>query len=208
MTLFGVVRTRNLARAALGAVLTLMVAACVPTAENPIVTDGPKTDKDIVGTWHGTSDDGASLYMHVLKRNDDQLGIILVIANDEADARDEWAAFRVVTAQIGEQRYMSALWDLNDGEPVKGREVGYHLLRYSLEPDGSLAIEQVNEEKLVAAVRDGLIPGTIENTDWNEEVRVTASSQELVAYLKTINPEDLFDRPFGRFKLVGKSAAP
>lgn len=208
MKLFGVIPARTLVRAVLSVWLALMVAGCVPTAENPIVTDGPKTDKDIVGTWHGTTDDGASLYMHVLKRNDDQLGVILVISNDEADARDEWAAFRIVTAQVGEQRYMSALWDLNDGEPVKGREVGYHLLRYSLEPDGSLAIVQVNEEKLVAAVRDGLIAGKIENTDWNEEVRVTASSQELVAYLKTINPDDLFDRPFGRFKLVDKSAAP
>jgi len=200
-------KARAAALAVLAGFVGAAIAACVPTAEHPIIS-GPTNDKDIVGTWRGTMEDGATLYLHVLKRSDDQLGVILVIGSDEPDARDEWAAFRVLTAQVGEQRYMSALWDLNDGEAVKGREVGYHLLRYALEPDGSLSLHQVNEEKLVAAVRDGLVEGKIDKTDWNEEVRVTASSEKLAAYLKTVDPAVLFDRPFARLTLANKRAAP
>jgi len=206
MGVMAVGRVRRLAVGLWGALIALALAACVPTSEHPIVS-GPAADKDIVGTWHGTLEDGAVVYLHVLRRTDDQLGMLLVIGSDEAESRDEWAAFRAVTAKIGDQRYMSALWDLNDGEPVKGREVGYHLMRYALEPDGSLSIHSVNEEKLVAAVRDGLLEGKIDKTDWNEEVRVTASSQQLAAYLQTIDPAVLFDHPFAKLKLAKDQTA-
>lgn len=199
-------RMGRLAAGLWGMLAVLVVAACVPTSEHPI-RSGPPADKDIVGTWHGTLEDGAAIYLHILRRTDDQLGAILVIGSDEAESRDEWAAFRIVTAKVGEQRYMSALWDLNDGEPVKGREIGYHLLRYALEPDGSLAIHSVNEEKLLAAVRDGLLDGKIDKTDWNEEVRVTASSEQLAAYLQTIDPAVLFDHPFAKLKLAKDQTA-
>lgn len=189
-------------RATLVGVLWLCLAACVPTSEHPIAVPGSKPDQDIVGTWHGTLEDGGPVYLHILRRADDALGALMVSRGDTAEARDEWAAFRLITASVDGQRYMSVQWDYNDGTPVEGRDRGYHLVRYSLEPDGSLALYTVNEDRLIEAVKAGAVAGTIEENQWNEEVRLTASSEKLVAFLTQSDPFFLFDKPFTRLKLA------
>lgn len=189
-------------RGGLMALLAGWLLGCVPTSENPIAPPGARPDRDIVGTWRGTLEDGAPIYLHLLRRADTMLGALLVTKDEAPESRDEWAAFRIITAEVASHRYMSALWDYNDGEAVSGIEKGYHLLRYTLEPDGSLALFQVNEEKLIEAVRAGRVAGTIEESQWTAEVRLTATTEALVAFLAQSDPLSLFDRPFTRLTLV------
>lgn len=187
----------RVARFAASLVLTgLLLAACVPTSENPILSKSGASDPGLIGTWRGKMEDGGPVYMHFLRTKEGEISVLLVTGGEKAEADSGWAAFRIVTAEVKGTRYLSALWDLNDGKPVEDREKGYHLLRYVLGADGTLQLYGVNEEKLTAAVKAGTVEGKIEGENTSTEVRLTASSEKLVKFLKRANPADLFDKPF------------
>ena len=176
----------------------LLLAGCVPTSENPIVTKNGRNDPALAGAWRGKMEDGGPVYIHFLQTKDGGLSALLVTGGETSAADQGWAAFTIVTAEVNGTRYISALWDLNDGKPVEAREKGYHLMRYAILPDGALQLSAVNEEKLKAAVQAGKVEGQIEGEGGSGEVRLTASSEKLVKFLKQADPADLFDRPFAK----------
>lgn len=180
--------------------LMLSVAACIPTSENPIVTPKAKLDKALNGAWRGTLEDGGLVYLHFMRDKENKLKALLVTRENPEDAerKDEgaWAAFTLVTANVAGTRYMSVLFDYDDGEAVTGETRGYHLLRYAIADDGTLSIFQVDSEALAKAIEKGKLQGTVERDQFSTDVRVTTPSEGLVAYLKTIDPATLFDKPF------------
>jgi hypothetical protein len=193
----------RLIRPALAAVFALLLlAGCVPTAENPITAKQGANDPALIGAWKGTTNDGSAIWLHFLRGKDAEIGAVLLPRGTADKPPDEWSAFRLVTAEIKGTHYMSALWDYNDGKPVEGREKGYHLVRYELGADGVLSLYLVNEEKLIAAVEAGKLEGKIEGEGTSKEVRVTASSEKLARFLRHIDPTDLFDKPFVKATLV------
>ena len=182
-------------RLAAGFVLgALLLAACVPTSENPVLSKTGGSDPALIGTWRGKMEGGSPVYMHFLKTKEGGITALLVTEADKSD--DGWAWFEIVTAEVKDTRYISALWHLDDGKPVEDREKGYHLMRYEIRPDGTLQMFAVNEEKLTQAVKDGKVEGKIEGEGAATEVRLTASSEKLAKFLKRAKPADLFDKPF------------
>jgi hypothetical protein len=181
----------------------LLLAGCVPTSENPIAAKSGAADPALAGTWHGKTDDGTPLYIHFLPTKDGAFTALLIPETGEppekADKAD-WSVFRIVTAEVKGTRYISALWDLDGGKPVEAHEKGYHLMRYAIGADGSLRIFMVDEAKLIQAVKDGKVEGKVEGegstAPGSGDVRLTASSEKLIKFLKRAKPEDLFDKPF------------
>ena len=180
----------------------LLLAGCVPTAENPITSKKGAGDQSLIGAWKGTSNDNTPIWLHFLRGKDNEIGAVLMPRGTGDKAPDEWSAFRVVTAEIKGTHYMSALWDYNDGKPTEGRDKGYHLLRYAIASDGTLSLWLVDEEKLIAAVESGKLEGKIEGEGGSKEVRVTASSEKLGKFLAKSNPAELFDKPFVKATLA------
>lgn len=175
----------------------LLIAACVPTSESPILAKKGESDAALIGSWSGTMADGLPVYMHYLMDKEGGITALLVTGAQKPKEEGGWAVFRLVSAEVRGTRYLSALWDLNDGKPVEGREKGYHLMRYAFGPgEKTLRLFGVNEEKLMAAVKAGKVEGRIEGKDMSAEVRLTASSERLATFLKRSDPADLFDRPF------------
>lgn len=196
------VATSPFAKGLLG-VLALSVlvwlAACVPTSEHPIKVEGQALDPALLGAWEGTLEGGGAVELFFLAKKDKAAYTAVFITADEgADGHGEWAVFTVVTAEVKGTRYLSALWDYNDGEPVASRDRGYHLIRYEISADGSLSMFGLDEEKLEDVVRGKKLPGTIENTSYTPDVRLTASPEQLAAYLGKIKPAKLFDQPFAK----------
>ncbi len=190
--------SNRLARlSALGAVLILLFA-CVPTSENPITLPGAKPDSALFGAWRGTLEEGETIYLHFVPGKEGKLTAILIARGEESsEPRDDgWAAFSLVTAEIADTHYMSALFDYDDGEAVKGDTRGWHLLRYVIDDDGTLRMFQVDEEKLARAVEEKKLAGRVKRDQFSTDVRVTSSSEALVAFLRTANPKTLFDKPF------------
>jgi hypothetical protein len=174
----------------------LLLAACVPTSENPILSKAGASGADLIGSWRGKMQDGAAVHMHFLKTKAGGITALLVTTEGEKGKDDDgWAAFSIVTAKVKGTRYISALWLFDDGKPVEGREKGYHLMRYVLDGE-RLQLYGVNEDKLIAAVKSGKVEGKIEGEGTAAEVRLTASSHKLARFLRRADPADLFDKPF------------
>ena len=172
----------------------LLLAGCVPTSENPIVSKSGANDPALLGTWRGKMDDDETLFMHVLAGKAGAVTALLVSGKSGGDSG--WASFRIVTAEVKGTHYISALWLLDDGKPVEEGEKGYHLMRYEIRPDGSLQMFAVDEDKLKQAVKDGKVGGKTEGEGASGDVRLTASSEKLEKFLKRIDPAELFDKPF------------
>jgi hypothetical protein len=186
--------------------LILGLAACIPTSENPIITPDATLDKALNGAWRGSLEDGGLVYLHFMRSKENKLKAILVTRENPEDAEHEgegeWAAFTLVTAKVAGTRYMSVLYDYDDGEVVTGETRGYHLLRYTIADDGTLSMFQVDGEALAQAVEKGKLQGTVERDQFSTDVRVTTPSEGLVAYLKTIDPVTLFNRPFAAMSRI------
>jgi hypothetical protein len=191
----------RLARFAAGVLIFgLLLAGCVPTSENPILSKASPGDPALIGSWRGKMEDGAPVTLHILKTKEADLTALLVSTGEKAEADAGWSVFKIVTAEVKGTQYISALWQLNDGKTVEGRDRGHHLLRYAITPDGTLQMYGVNEEKLTQAVKTGKVKGTIEGEGTAAEVRLTASSADLAKFLKHANPADLFDKPFATLR--------
>jgi hypothetical protein len=188
----------RVARIAAALVLgALVLAACVPTSENPILSKSGGSDPALAGAWAAAkTDEKGPSFMHFLSAPSGEFTVLLI--SDEAQAKEEadWSVFRVVTAEIKGSHYMSALWDMNSGKPVDDHEKGYHLLRYEIRADGTLQLFMVDEDKLKQAVKDGKIEGRIDGQGESSDVRLTASSEKLEKFLERSKPADLFDKPF------------
>ena len=180
----------------------LLLAACVPTAEHPILGKDKAPGADILGAWHGTTNDGTAIELHLLKMEDGTVALLIGHEDkkDGGTSSDSWSVFHIVTAKVKGENYLSALWDLNDGKPAAANEKGYHLLRYTLTADGTLSMFFVDEKKLIEAVKKGKLEGTITGEGAGEEVRVTASSEKLARFVGRQDPKALFAQPFATFK--------
>ena len=184
-------------KAAFGAVL-FVVAACVPTAEHPVTRPGQSPDKALLGAWHGKLEGGGAIDLYFLGRQEKpEMTAMMITTGDGAKDHGEWSAFTVVTGEVKGTHYLSALWDYNDGEAVQGRDRGWHIMRYTITPEGTLQLFAVNEDRLLKAVKHKKVEGKIDDKDKKyPEVRVTASSEAFEDYLATIDPLKLFDKPF------------
>lgn len=192
-------------RGACGALL-LALSACIPTSEHPILTPDSVPDAALMGAWRGTLEDGGLVYLHFLRGEDNTLKAVLVAreAAEESEPQGEgdWAAFTLVTATVAGTRYMSVLFDYDDGKPVTDEARGYHLQRYAIADDGTLSIYSVDGEALAQAVEAGKLKGTVTRDPLSTDVRVTSPSEALVAYLKTVDPAALFNKPFASLSRI------
>lgn len=184
-----------------------MLSACVPTSENPIISKSGVADPRFAGDWTGKTEDGSAVTVHFLKRKDGELGALFVMRASKPESTDEWASFRFTTADLNNARYLSALYDYNDGKPVEAREKGYHLMHYRFADDGTLQLFAINEQKLMDRVRMGKVDGKIEGEGAGADVRLTASPDNLAKFLKRNAPEDLFDKPFMMLTHTAQMAA-
>jgi hypothetical protein len=188
------------------AVLTLGLGGCIPTFENPVVTPNAAPDKALTGAWRGTLEDGGLIYLHFMRGKDNTLKAVLITRESPEDAEredeGEWATFTLVTSEVAGTRYMSVLFDYDDGEAVTGETRGYHVQRYAIADDGTLTISSVDGEALAKVVEEGKLQGKVERNQFTTDVRVTTTSEGLVAYLKTINPATLFNKPFASLSRI------
>jgi hypothetical protein len=187
-------------------VLLLALVACIPTSEHPILTPDSTPDTALMGAWRGTLEDGGLVYLHFMRGEEKTLKAVLVTreAAEENEPKDEgdWAAFTLVTAAVEGTRYMSVLFDYDDGEPVTDEARGYHLQRYAIADDGTLSIFSVDGEALAQAVEAGKLKGNVTRDPLSTDVRVTSPSDALVAYLKTVDPAALFNQPFASLSRI------
>jgi len=120
--------------------------------------------------------------------------------NDDDD--DGWGWLYAVSAEVAGKRYLSFEFRLDSGGEVGDDMRGFHLFSYAVASDGSLDLRAIDEDKVSALIRAGKLEGTAEEGTYFPDIRITASSADLVAILATPDAAGLFSERRGPFKRV------
>lgn len=191
---------RRLGRAAAVLALLWLPAACVPVSEQPLSDpETAKLEPRLIGTWTATIE-GELAILHVLPRNERLAELLLVSSRTAAvGPRGDWMAFTLFPSRIGDTDYANLRFVAQSGENSPDLPEGYHLARFRLGPDDTLEIWPMRAEDAKRAIRDGL-GGEIKDGKWVDEIRFTATTAELRAYLEGHDPAALFTERLGTFR--------
>ena len=154
--------------------LALSCSACSRLFENPIVADGgPTLDPALVGHWEAENDEVSGWNSTI--RREGEAGIAICESLDR-DRKSETAEMNIITARL-EQRSLR--------QPAAAREqrgrASWELYATSSYPPDRVLVRYADIEFWKRAVRDKIVTGSIERTNYGESVTVTASSEEMRA---------------------------
>ncbi|MCG8403666.1 MAG: hypothetical protein MI923_00580, partial [Phycisphaerales bacterium] len=169
--------------------LALALAACLPTAQNPLPTSETEPlDRRLMGAWIGTiEDEEEPVFLHFVETVERKIKAILVTVQTTGEPDGGWAEFDVTSSQLANGRYLNVYWTENDGQSVEELN-GFHLMRYTLSDDGVLALYFADAEKLETAIQDGTLAGNVSSSGLSRTIRITASSAELAAFVEAQPP--------------------
>jgi len=170
--------------------LFLLCGACA-RFENPIVAkDGPALDEALIGRWSVESPEG-KFEMEIVRNGDEGRVVTFGTKEGEAPETDE---FRLITARL-ERHTFASVSDVIPGH-------NWTLFRYELVTPDRLEIYQDNNKFWSDAVKDKLIPGDDNDGGRVMNSRVTASSEELRAFILGYGSVIFDDQPGAEFRRV------
>ncbi len=178
----------------------LLSAACVPVSTHPL--SDPKTARlipGLAGAWRAIIE-GEQAILHVLPRNDRLAELLVVSLRDARDtARGDWMAFTLFPSRIGGDDYANLRFVGQSGEGEPDLPEGYIFARFRLAADDTLDIWTMRAEAAREAIEGGL-QGEVKEAKWVDEIRFTASTAILRAYLEKHGPVALFKEHLGSFR--------
>lgn len=185
----------------------VFLSACIPTSENPITSqDSIPPDDRLLGAWKGYfGDDDEAAFLHIVDFGDETQAAYraVMIGYDEDTPQDGGIArFDITTAKIDDNTFMNARWLTDDDKPVEDEMVGFYLVRYIMMDDKSLTLRWISEEKFQSAVEEGSLRGESTGSGFMQSLRVTATSEELTAFIRSQSVDDLFDETIGAFTRI------
>ncbi len=81
----------------------------------------------------------------------------------------------------------------------------YFLCRYRITKDGELMAWAMTEEAVIADIKSGKVKGEVREGRWTNDVRITAATKELAAYVTRASAQRLFASLIGTFRRTGRS---
>ncbi len=186
---------------AFAAILTLLVAACLPTSQNPLpVSADAPLDPALFGAWIGTLEDEESpVFLHFIKTVEGNHKAILVTVQTPEEPDGGWAEFDVTSSSLSNGKFLNLYWTENDGNAVEELQ-GFHLMRYELDTKDTLSLFFIDGDKVADAIDTGALDGTVSSPGMTRSVRITASSENLATYVTFQKPMELFSETYGTFK--------
>jgi hypothetical protein len=175
-----------------------------PKSKNPL--SDPKTataEPRLAGTWGGRVGGDAEVTLSVYPREGALFDVILLGSDGAKGA--VVLAFEGFPSVLGARKYWnlrSKKWAGEYGEHPTVSD-SYIFVRYELPKDGSLVLWQMDDAPAVAAVKAGILEGSVLEKD---SVLLSAESEKLVAFLATPEGEKSF-KPFGTFKRLSRASA-
>ncbi len=187
-------------KAALACLLALLLAACVPVSNRPLSDPAAaRLAPELAGVWTARIEHEQAV-LHILFR-DERLAELLVTAERRGTEgpRGEWMAFTFFPSRIGGHDYVNLRYVTQSGANQAEPPEGYLFAHYRLSPDDGLDVWTMSADSAKQAIQDGLA-GEVKKGKWVDEVRFTASTAELAAYLASHDPKMLFTEHLGTFR--------
>lgn len=190
------------------AFLSVFLAACFPTSENPVgkmqstarQADGEPTHaaSRLLGSWKGVlGTDAQAVYLFFLAGDDNKLEALLIRPGDGQD-KGGWLSFALILGELGEHRFVNAKILLDDGEPSAEKDNGYTPLLYRFDKDDTLRFFVLDDIELKKVIREGKIAGEVKEGTYFDDIRITADAKTLDAFFLA-SAASLFTEDFGTF---------
>ncbi len=198
MGMYKLLRKRS---AVLWVTLAFSLAACLPESTHPISDPATaEVDQRLAGMWFGgPPNEPSDLYFASFLPQDDNTTDILTLSFEEGGG--EWIRFSMTPSTVGDHTYMNILYrDQSDDDDFFEN---YLLCYYFFDEEGRLQIWSFSNERISEAIENGL-PGTVKKGSWVDDIKITASSEELQAFLLSQDPKELFTEPVGIYKNIGE----
>ena len=189
-------KERQMRRAIFTLLMLMGLAGCLPVSQNPLSSPEDATaDSRLPGVWYGRSGED-TIFLHFVAGKGAQMDAVEVDHQKDGDAHAN--IYTVFPSAIGAGHY------LNIREKA-ATEKPYYFARYHIAESGVLTIWLLGETPAARAVKNKEIAGKITTKDSGGEkaerdITLTASSEELAAFVRKSDPEILFGEKFGTFK--------
>lgn len=187
-------------KATLAGLLALLLAACVPVSNRPLSDPAAaRLAPELAGIWTATIEDEEA-GLHILFRDEGLAELLVTAARRRDDGpRGEWMAFTFFPSRIGGHDYANLRFVAQSGKNQATPPDGYIFAHYRFSPGGDLDVWTMSADSARQAIRAGLA-GEVKKGKWVDEIRFTASTAELAAYLASHDPKTLFVDHMGRFR--------
>ncbi len=176
------------------AVSTLPTCATV-TTDNPVgMSGGAEADTRLIGGWKVITNDHSG-YVFFIPRQGGGLQAVLVGWEPGSDTKlhGEWWIFDILTGKAGRHTLINARPVLQGGDAFPKMQQpnadGYLPLLYRFETDGSVEFFDWSDgHGIIDAIKGGQIAGTVEGTDVEPNVHITADLHSLDAFFAEAAP--------------------
>ncbi len=183
----------------------LLAAACYPvTTSAPVGTSvGFSADPVLAGLWRAEMAHSKDevVYFHFLPMEDGSFKVVIVSGGEKLNG--EWSVVRVTAASLGASHFLNAEMVFNNGKREKDASHGTVPLLYHAEPDGSVNLFLISEDKAKEAIQSGEVAGTIEPGDIGD-VTLTAEPDDLDKFFATEDGAALFTEKFATLTKVSQ----
>jgi hypothetical protein len=175
-------------------VAAFSVAGCLPVSINPILGTATTTvDPRLTGTWTGRFGDGgeAPTYIHMMPQVD---GTFTILTVHQEASTGEWGQYSATSAEVNGVGYLNVRLVVSNGK-IDDTNFSrfFTLVRYVVSDDKTkLDVFLIDEEKIAAAIEAGEIKGEVKREQFGADVKITAESKELDAFLAKSDPATLF----------------
>lgn len=174
---------------ALGLVLVLLLGGCLVESENTLAEPDPKVKDDkLIGTWY--SAEGGEVVMFQVAADEAGSGTyraVYVAVRAGGEKAVEFEQYNVWLTAVGGQTYLNVVRTGGTGTSPKTM-----IVAYDFGTDGTLVVRLMDTKFTAAAVDAGKLKGRVKKGQYVDEVTITASRAELVAFIASAKRDELF----------------
>jgi len=116
--------------------------------------------------------------------------------------------FSMFPSRIGGESYLNVRLVLRNGEDAGDDEKSYALVRYRISKDGVFTVWRMSEKKVIEDIEGGKLKGEVKKGRWVNEVKITASTDQLAQYVRNSDPKRLFGELIGSFRKTPSQVSP
>jgi hypothetical protein len=194
--------------AAFFVVAAFNLAGCLPVSVNPIQgTATSSADPQLAGSWQGRLGDAGTepSYIHILPQVD---GTFTILTVHQEAGTSEWSQYSATSAEVNGTTYLNLRLVVSNGKTEDSNFSRFFTLVRYVVTDSKLDVFLIDEGKIAAAIERGEIKGEVKHEQFGSDVKITAESAELDAFLAKSDPKALFAEQIAEVTRVSKTVTP
>lgn len=166
---------------------------CTVDCQHPLSDpDAKRVDERLLGTWRWM-DEPWTCYLHIEKGAKDKGADFLFVQTKPGYGIRSWYG-SLFTTDLGNHSFASIKPISGDGKELSKAYDFYLIVYYKIDKEGRLTWSLADPSAFAEAVNARKVKGQVNSAGPDTQVLLSASTQELAAFLKESEPKKLFPR--------------